>query len=73
MKHTGVYAQVMVEMLLRGIDSHALSEKTGISYPTLRRKLRGEGSIRIEEAILIRSALSSDLPLEQLFARRHSA
>ncbi len=73
MKHTGVYARLMVEMLLQGVDSHALSEKTGMSYPTLRRKLRGDGSIRIEEAILIRSALNSELPLEQLFARRHPA
>ena len=46
-----------------------LSEKTGLSYPTLRRKLRGDGCIRLEEAILIRQALGCEMPLEELFAR----
>ena len=73
MKRNSVYAQVMVQMYLRGMDSHMLSQKTGMTYPTLRRKLRGDGSIDIEEAIRIRSALDCDLPLEKLFERREEA
>lgn len=70
MKRPSVYAQVMVEMYLKGMDSLTLSRKTGMSYPTLRRKLRGDGAIRLEEAMRIRSALECDLPLEKLFERR---
>ena len=73
MKRSCIYAQVMVEMYMKGIDSHTLSRRTGLSYPTLRRKLRGDGAIRLEEALKIRLALESDLPLEQLFARREGA
>ncbi len=69
MKRDSVYAQVMVQMFLKGMDSHTLSQKTGLSYPTLRRKLRGDGCIRLEEAILIRQALGCEMPLEELFAR----
>lgn len=69
MKRDSVYAQVMVQMFLRGMDSYTLSEKTGLSYPTLRRKLRGDGCIRLEEAVLIRQALGCEMPLEELFAR----
>lgn len=73
MKRTGVYAQVIVQMYLQGMDSHTLAEKTGISYPSLRRKLRGDGMLRLEEALSIRQALGCDLPLEELFARRKRA
>ena len=73
MKRSCIYAQVMVEMYMKGIDSHTLSRRTALSYPTLRRKLRGDGAIRLEEALKIRRALESDLPLEQLFARREGA
>ncbi len=73
MKNTCVYMQVMVEMFLRNMDSHALAEKAGISYPSLRRKLRGEGSLGLEEAKRIRWALDSDKPLETLFERREDA
>ncbi len=73
MKKPCVYMQVMVQMYLRGMDSHMLAEKAGISYPSLRRKLRGEGGLGLEEAKRIHRALGSDLSLEALFERREDA
>ncbi|MBR1583916.1 MAG: hypothetical protein IJ662_00060 [Clostridia bacterium] len=73
MRSGSVYTQVMVQMFLQGIDSHTLSEKTGMSYPTLRRKLRGEGSLQLDEALRIQRALCCDLPLERLFERKEEA
>lgn len=70
MKQDRAYAQVMVQMYLQGMDSHVLSEKTGISYPSLRRKLRGDGSLRLDEAIRIHRALGCQMALEQLFERK---
>ena len=72
-KQSGAYTQVIVQMYLRGMDSHDLSRRTGISYPSLRRKLRGDGSMRLEEAISIRNALGCDMALEELFTRRKEA
>ncbi|NLD83901.1 MAG: helix-turn-helix domain-containing protein [Clostridiales bacterium] len=73
MKQDGAYAQVMVQMYLQGMDSHTLSEKTGISYPSLRRKLRGDGHLRLDEAIRIRKALACPMSIEELFARKAGA
>ena len=73
MKNECIYAQVMVQMYLNGIDSRTLAEKAGMSYPTLRRKLRGGGSITLEDALSIREALGSDMPLEKLFQHKEQA
>ncbi|MBQ9263895.1 MAG: hypothetical protein IJ189_06735 [Clostridia bacterium] len=73
MKNASVYTQVMIQMYLRGMDCRTLSQKTGMSYPTLRRKLRGEGSIRLADALRIRSALGCDMPIEVLFERKEDA
>ena len=67
------YLQVMVQMYLRGWDSHALAEKAGIPYATLRRKLRGVSPLHLEEARRIRAALGCDMTLDALFARREDA
>ena len=65
-----IYLQVMVQMYLKGWTSQTLAEETGISYPSLRRKLRGVSPLQLEEARRIRQALGCDLPLETLFAQR---
>lgn len=68
-----VYAQLMAQMYLRGYDSQSLAKKTQMAYTSLRRKLRGEGTLKLEEALRIRQALGCDLPLETLFERRDIA
>lgn len=73
MSNACVYLQVMVQMYLRGMDSHALAEQVGMSYPSLRRKLRGDSGLGLEEAIRIKEVLHCDLALEELFERRKEA
>ena len=65
-----VYLQVLVQMYLRGLDSRRLSERAGMNYTSLRRKLRGQSPLQLEEARRIRAALQCDVPLEDLFERR---
>lgn len=68
-----VYMQVMVQMYLRGWDSRALAEKAGLSYTSIRRKLRGMSPLHLEEARRIQEALNCGMSLDDLFARRDRA
>ncbi len=65
-----IYLQVMVQMYLKGWDSHTLAEKAQVCYPTLRRKLRGAAPLHLEEARRIQQALNCGLTLDALFALR---
>ena len=69
MRGTSTYARLMMEMYLKGMDCRSLSEKTGLTYATLRRKMRGSTPLRLEEALRIRNALGCQMPLETLFER----
>lgn len=68
-----VYLQVMVQMYLKGWDSRVLAEKAGISYTSIRRKLRGTSPLHLEEARRIQKVLDCGMPLDTLFARRPDA
>ena len=68
-----VYLQVMVQMYLRCWDSKELAEKAGLTYTSIRRKLRGTSPLHLEEARRIQEALDCGLSLDVLFARRKDA
>ncbi len=68
-----VYLQVMVQMYLKGWDSRVLSEKTGIAYTSMRRKLRGMAPLNLEEARRIQEALGCGLSLDKLFEKTDRA
>ena len=68
-----VYLQVLVQMYLRGWDSRTLAEKTGLTYTSVRRKLRGLSPLYLEEARRIQEALDCGMSLDALFARRDQA
>lgn len=70
MRSNCVYAQVMVQMFMKGWNMRQLAEETDISYVSLRRKLRGESPFLLEEAIKVRSALAVQMPLDTLFEKR---
>lgn len=65
-----IYPKVVYRMYLKGWDFRQLSEKTGISYTTLRRKLRGVNELTLSEAKLIRDTLNCRLTLDDLFDQR---
>lgn len=68
-----VYMQVLVQMYLKGWDSKTLAEKTGMTYTSIRRKLRGMAPMTLEEARRIQAALDCGMSLDALFARREEA
>ena len=72
MNGTCVYAQLMAQMYLKGYDSHKLAERTRIPYTSLRRKLRGEVPLKLEEAFCIQETLECELSLNALFERREA-
>ena len=65
-----VYLQVLVQMYLKGWNSHQLADRVGMSYPSLRRKMRGASPLQLEEAVKIQAALNCGMSLDQLFARK---
>ena len=67
-----IYLQVMVQMYLKGWDSHRLAQEAHMSYPSLRRKLRGASPLHLEEARCIRRALGCAMDLDTLFAPRET-
>lgn len=62
-----MYPNVRAEMARKNMTAVGLSEKTGIRYQTLTLKLNSKSDITIDEARRIKSALETDLPLEELF------
>ena len=73
MSGISIYPCVMAQMYLKGYDNKRLAREVGLSYVTLRRRLRGITPIRLGEAARIREALGCDLPLEVLFEKREGA
>ena len=65
-----IYLQVMVQCYLRGLDSRSLAEKAGMSYTSLRRKLRGISPMNLDEAKKIQTALNCGMSLDELFSTR---
>ena len=72
MKEQCIYGQVRVQMFLKGYDCKTLAQCAGMSYASLRRKLRGESALRLAEALAIQKALGCGLALEKLFERRNT-
>lgn len=70
MKSTCIYTQVMLHMYLNDLNLHELSDRTGIAYATLRRKLRGETDFQLGEALRVKEVLRVAMPLEELFLKR---
>lgn len=63
-----MFPNVRVEMARKNMTMLDLSKKTGIRYQTLTLKLSGKSELTIGEARIIKAALESTLPLEDLFA-----
>lgn len=70
MKYITVYPQLAAQMAMKGWNGVTLSEKTGIEYQTLCRKLRGGSRMSLDEAKRIQAALNCGLTLDELFVER---
>lgn len=65
-----LYLQVHIEMFMKGLSYGQLAYKLGMSYASVRRKMKGIHPITLDEALAIKKALGSSLPLEELFSKR---
>ena len=50
--------RILNAMIVKQVTQRTLSEETGISYPTLRRSLKGNRSLTFQEFYRIAAALS---------------
>lgn len=69
MKERYVYKTLRMKMYEAGIDSQTLAMEMGLPYTNLRRRLRGENSFTVEEAICLHKFVGQDISIEQLFER----
>ena len=69
MVHEVIYMNLYIEMIRNYINMRGLSAASGMTYVSLRRKMRGESPFLLEECLAIKAALHSEMPLETLFER----
>ena len=62
-----MYLNVKAELARRNMSLVDLSNKTGITYMTIVRKINGTTPLTLDEAKKIKKALDVDEPLEKLF------
>lgn len=65
-----MFPNLNAEMARRNMTVNALSIKTGIPYSSLAPKLRGQRSIKVEEAVKIKDALETNLAIKTLFSTK---
>lgn len=60
------------EMARKGVNLSALSELTNIPLQRLSAKLSGKRKLTFEEAVLIKTKLELDMPLDEIFERKEA-
>ncbi len=64
-----MYRVLEAELVRRGITRKELAAYLDIQYNTLNAKLRGDSCFTLDEAIKIKTALGTNLTIEELFER----
>ena len=64
-----MYQNLRAEMARRNINGMMIAEKISIWPATFSAKINGKSEFTLDEAIAIKAALCTDLPLEILFQR----
>lgn len=64
-----MYARFEAEMTFAGMTKKETAEEAGMKYDTLLSKLSGKTPLTFAEAMSLRSAIRSELSLEELFAK----
>lgn len=62
-----MYPNLNAELARKGWTITKLADKTGISYSTLRAKLKGNTNLSLSEACDIKKALGVTMSLDELF------
>lgn len=64
-----MYLTVRSEIVKRGMTFKRFAERIGKTSAWLSNKLTGKVAITLDDALLIKKALGTDMPLEKLFER----
>lgn len=64
------YPNLDAIMQEKKITAFRLARMIGMDAHTMVKRLNGERQMKLDEALLIKSAVKTDLPLEKLFERR---
>lgn len=67
-----MYPNVNAEIARLNLTLEKLGEMMGKSTSAMSSMLAGKSRVTLDEAVKIKSILHSDLPLEELFARREA-
>ncbi len=67
-----MYPNVNAEIARLNLTLEKLGEKMGKSTSAMSSMLSGKSRVTLDEAVKIKSILHSELPLEELFARREA-
>ena len=67
-----MYPNVNAEIARLNLTLEKLGEKMGKSTSAMSSMLTGRSRVTLDEAVKIKSILHSELPLEELFARREA-
>lgn len=62
-----MFPNLRAEMARRNITGYELADKIGVTNSTFSQKFNGKSLFDLDEAISIKKALGTDMPLEQLF------
>lgn len=58
---------------MKQISKRDIADRLGITYNTLLLKLSGKATFTLDEAMLLKEILKSDLSIEELFSRTDAA
>lgn len=64
-----MYRNVKAEIYRRGMTLTKFAERLGIKVARLSNMLSGKVKISLDDAVMIKKALGTDMPLEKLFER----
>lgn len=62
-----MYPNIRAEMARQKITGRLLADLIGIAEVTMSTKLNGKSEFTLSEAIAVKKALKTDMPLEVLF------
>ena len=64
-----MYPNIRAEMARNGINGVVLAELAHIPYATLTSKMTGKTDWKLSEAIAVKRAIGTAIPLEELFKK----
>lgn len=62
-----MYKNLQIELVKKGWSILDLARESGIKYQTLINKVNGNSEFKFDECVAIKTALSSKMPLEEIF------